>query len=272
VGVVSTPEPHEEVKDRARKSWSQGDYPQIARLIEPASRRLVDGCAISAGQEVLDVAAGSGNLAVLAAAEGASVVASDLTPAMLDLGRERSREQGVDIEWVEADAEQLPFEDGRFDCVASVFGAMLAPRPDVVAGELFRATRPGGTVGMANWTPEGFSGAMFERINTIVPRPDWMASPMEWGREDVVRQRFEGGAKAIEFERDAIPFRFASPDAMVEYMQNAGPQAAARQAMSEEQYSAMVEALKELIDGFNTSPDAVEIDSEYLIVVAHKRG
>jgi ubiquinone/menaquinone biosynthesis C-methylase UbiE len=111
---------------------------------------------------VLDVAAGNGNLAVLAAREGAAVVASDLTPAMLELGRMRTEGERLGVEWVEADAEALPFEDERFDCAASVFGAMFAPRPEVAARELVRVVRPGGTIGMANWTPAGFIGQWFQ--------------------------------------------------------------------------------------------------------------
>ncbi|MEA2403841.1 MAG: hypothetical protein QOE08_488, partial [Thermoleophilaceae bacterium] len=134
------------INQRARAVWDLGDYPKIAELILPAAQSLLDACAISAGQEVLDVAAGNGNLAILAAEEGASVVASDLSPGQVALGKARSEADGVDIEWLEANAEDLPFEDGRFDCAASVFGAVFAPRPELVASELFRVVKPGGTV------------------------------------------------------------------------------------------------------------------------------
>ena len=119
----------EQLKERAARVWGLGDYTELAKLIEPAAKELADACAVSAGQEVLDVAAGNGNFALTAAGEGASVVASDLSPAMVELGRSRSEAEGYAIEWAVADAEQLPFEDGRFDCVGSVFGAMFAPRP-----------------------------------------------------------------------------------------------------------------------------------------------
>src|SRR5437867_11289373 len=117
----------------------------------PAARELVDACAVSAGQEVLDVAAGTGNAAALAAAEGARVVASDFAPRQVERGRARTGAEGLDVEWVVADAEDLPFEDASFDCVFSVFGAQFPPRPERVAAELFRVLRPGGTLGMANW-------------------------------------------------------------------------------------------------------------------------
>src|SRR3954468_16841067 len=135
------------MKERAAEAWGLGDYAKVAELILPVSRALVDACAISAGQEVLDVAAGNGNLTVLAGEEGASVVASDFAPGQVELGRARTEAEGLDVEWVVAAAEELPFEDARFDCVASVFGAMFAPRPDRVASELFRVVKAGGTVG-----------------------------------------------------------------------------------------------------------------------------
>src|ERR671914_27545 len=145
------------LKERTRSIWDKGDYSHLSKRLEPASPTLSDACAVSAGQEVLDVAAGDGNFALACAREGASVVASDLAPGMVERGRARSEAEGYDIEWVEADVEDLPFEDGRFDCVGSTFGAMMAPRPRRAAEEMFRVVRPGGTVGMTAWTPHGFS-------------------------------------------------------------------------------------------------------------------
>src|ERR687893_3126661 len=134
-----------------------GEYGGLSQVLRPAAYALCDACAVSAGQEVLDVAAGDGNFAVACAREGASVVASDLAPGMVEQGRARTEADGYDIEWVVADVEDLPFEDARFDCVGSVFGAMIAPRPRVAAEELFRVVRPGNTVGMTAWTQNGFS-------------------------------------------------------------------------------------------------------------------
>src|SRR5919107_875320 len=151
-----------EFTERARKLWALGDYPKIAEIIIGASRSLVDACAISAGQEVLDVAAGNGNLALLAAEEGADVVASDYSPAQVELGKKRTEAEGVDVEWVVADAEELPFEDDRFDCAASVFGMMFAPRPELAAREMFRVVKPGGTIGIATWGHFGVQAEVFE--------------------------------------------------------------------------------------------------------------
>src|SRR3954464_10103299 len=170
--------------------WGLGDYADLSEALPPPAETLAGACAVSAGQEVLDVAAGDGNFAIACAREGASVVASDLSPGMVERGRSRAEREGYDIEWVEADVEDLPFEDGRFDCVGSVFGAMMAPRPRVVAEELFRVVRPGGTVGMTAWTPRGFSADLFRLGRSYAPPSD---SPLsdEWSDETKVRERFD---------------------------------------------------------------------------------
>src|SRR4051794_36441290 len=171
-----------QMKDRARELWGLGDYPRIAEIILGASRSLVDSCAISAGQEVLDVAAGTGNLALLAAEEGADVTACDISPRQVELGSERTKAEGVDVEWLVADAEELPFEDDRFDCVASVFGAVFAPRPEVVAAELFRVVKPGGTLGLTAWGDYGAQGETFTALDAFAPaREDDLPVPRAWG-------------------------------------------------------------------------------------------
>ena len=261
------------LKEGTKALWSLGDYSQIERLTLQASEALLDAAAVSAGQEVLDVGAGTGNFAIVAANEGASVVASDLTPKLMERGKQRAEAEGVDIEWVEADAEELPFEDARFDCTASVFGAMFAPRPDRVAQEMFRVTRPGNTVAMANWTPDGFSGRMFRLFNDHVPRPDGVPEPVQWGVEDVVWERFDGLAGSVELERTLARFEFDSVDQMVEYLSDNGPQVAMKQALGPERYDAAMLDFRALIDEFNQADDGtVRIDSEYLLVVARKRG
>src|SRR5918997_5999764 len=181
-----------QMKEGARKVWALGDYPKIAAIIFGASRSLADACAISAGQEVLDVAAGTGNLALIAAEEGADVVASDIAPAQVELGRARTEAEGVDVEWVVADAEELPFEDDRFDCAASVFGAMFAPRPELAAREMFRVVKPGGTVGLVVWGNYGMQGEVFEVLMSYgPPPPEGVPAPREWGDEEIARQRLE---------------------------------------------------------------------------------
>ena len=217
--------------------------------------------------------AGTGNLALLAAAEGASVVASDLTPKLMERGQERAAAEGVDIEWVEADAEELPFDEDRFDCTASVFAAMFAPRPERVASELFRVTRPGNTVGMANWVPDGFSGRMFGLFNDFTPRPEEIPAPVEWGRESVVEQRFDGLVGTLEMERRTVPIDFDSVDTMLSMMEKNGPQVAMKQSLGPEVYDEAMRQFRELVGEFNEADDgSVKIRSEYLLVVARKRG
>jgi SAM-dependent methyltransferase len=269
--IVSEPD-YAAMREGTKALWSLGDYSQIERFTLTASEALIEACAVSAGQEVLDVAAGTGNFALLAAAEGASVVASDLTPKLMERGRERTAAEGVDIEWVPADAEELPFEDARFDCTASVFGAMFAPRPERVAQELFRVTRPGNTVGMANWTPEGFNGRIFGTMNEFLPRPEGIPAPIEWGTEDVVRERFDGLAGSLEFERRTAPLEFGSVDQLIAFFENAGPQVAAKQALGE-RYEDADRRFREIVAEFNQADGgAVSIQSEYLLVVARRRG
>ena len=263
-----------QMKEGARKLWALGDYPKIAAIIFPASRSLVDACAISAGQEVLDVAAGTGNLALLAAEEGADVVASDIAPAQVELGRARTEAEGVDVEWVEADAEELPFEDDRFDCAASVFGVMFAPRPEVAARELFRVVKPGGTVGLAAWGPYGSQGEMFEVLAGFAPPlPEGVPIPREWGIEEVAEQRLAPLASSLEMRRRTLRWEFDSWDHMWQTLQSAGPAAAARSALSPEKLEEAGRAAQEVAERWNQAGDGrVVVEPEYLEIVARKRG
>jgi SAM-dependent methyltransferase len=181
-----------ELKMRHRKMWASGDYPQMVEtFLLPLGPRLVQACGIGAGMKVLDVAAGTGNASIPAAATGADVTASDLTPELFDAGRERAATEGVDLEWTEADAESLPFADESFDVVMSSIGAMFAPHHQKVADELVRVCRPGGTIGMLNWTPEGMIGDLFKTMKPFAPPPPQGAQPPPlWGSEDHMRQLF----------------------------------------------------------------------------------
>jgi SAM-dependent methyltransferase len=262
------------MKERSREAWGLGDYARIAELILPVSRALVDACAISAGQEVLDVAAGNGNLAVLAGEEGASVVASDFAPAQVALGRARTEAEGLDVEWVEADAEDLPFEDGRFDCAASVFGAMFAPRPEKVASELFRVVKPGGTVGMANWGPYGSQGELFEMMSKYgPPLPEGVPSPRDWGVEEIVQERLGPHAASLQVERVSTRWEFESFEHAMQTFGSAGPSAAQRGSMSDEALQQMAADAYALMQRHNKADDGrVVVEPEYLQVVARKRG
>jgi SAM-dependent methyltransferase len=262
------------MKERSAEAWGQGDYAKIAALILPVSRALVAACAISAGQEVLDVAAGNGNLTVIAGEEGASVVASDFSPGQVELGRKRTAEEGLDVEWVIADAEELPFEDDRFDCAASVFGAMFAPRPEQVAKELFRVVKPGGTVGMANWGPYGSQGELFECMGKYGPQlPEGVPNPREWGQEEVVQERLGPYASSLQLERVKAHWEFDSFEHAMGTFGSAGPSAAMRSALSDEERQALMEEALAIMRRYNQADDGrVVVEPEYLQVVARKRG
>jgi ubiquinone/menaquinone biosynthesis C-methylase UbiE len=259
-------------KQATRVNWGKGRYAGLSELLRPAAQALCDACAVSAGQEVLDVAAGDGNFALACAFEGASVVASDIAPRMVELGRARAREEGYDVEWVEADAEELPFEDDRFECVGSVFGAVLAPRPEVVTRELFRVVRPGNTVGLVAWVPDGIAQQMFWIFRRYMPPSDGPAHE-QWGDEDTVRERFAPYANTIEMERRSLPFSADSPEDFVCKMEAEAPmQAAAKETMAPETYDRMRADFVELVREWAGGDGAFSVDAEYLTVVARKRG
>jgi len=264
----------EEIKERQAQVWGMGDYSVLARKFEPAAATLCDACAFSAGQEVLDVGAGTGNFAIACAREGASVVACDLAPGMIEAGRARTEAEGFDLEWMEADVEQLPFEDARFDCVGSVFGAFIAPRPDVAAGQMFRVARPGGTVGLTAWSPDGFFGALQLLGQRFTPPPEGVGRPQEWGDEATARARLEPLAARVECERGAVVLSAESAEALAaEFAGNAPPYVAAREALPEEQFDELIRETAQLARDWGTAADdGLHVEAGYLIVVARKRG
>ena len=181
-----------ELKARHRAMWASGDYPDMVEtFLLPLAPRLAEACTVGPGMTVLDVAAGTGNASIPAARAGARVTASDLTPELLEFGRAQAEGEGLELDWVEADAEHLPFEDGSFDVVFSSIGAMFAPHHQDVADELARVCRPGGTIGMLNWTPEGMIGDLFRTMGQFAPAPPPGAQPPPlWGSEDHMRELF----------------------------------------------------------------------------------
>jgi len=265
--VARDPEP-DPLEERARALWELGDYAPVGELLDGASEAAVAAAGISPGMEVLDVATGTGNAAIRAARAGARVVALDLTPAMIARARERARAEGLEVEWVEGNAERLPFPDGRFDAVLSVFGAMLAPRPERVAPELFRVVRPGGAVAMATWPPEGFSGRLMELFRRAMPPPPEVPSPLEWGREDVVRAGLGPFAERLDVEKRVLRWDFPSADAAHEvFERNAVGHVLARQELSRARYAELMAEARELVRASGRAGRRFELDSEYLLVV-----
>ena len=254
-----------------------GDYPAVAaELIPELGPELVQASGIRAGDRVLDIAAGSGNAAIPAALAGAVVTASDLTPELFDAGRRIAAERGVDVEWVEADAEAMPFADNSFDVVMSSVGAMFAPHHQATADELVRVVRPGGTIGMINWTPEGFIGNLFATMKPYAPpSPPGASPPPLWGDEDHVRRLFGERVTDVTTRRQTVRMdHCATPTEFREYWKrNYGPTIAAYRFNADR--PDRVEALDRdflsfLTDWNRGGPDSAVYNAEYLLVTATK--
>jgi SAM-dependent methyltransferase len=203
-----------ELKARHAAMWALGDYPAVAREVIPAlGPVLVDACRVTAGQDVLDVASGTGNAALPAARTGAKVVACDLSPALLDAGRRLADEAGIRVDWQQGDAEALPLADSSFDVVMSSVGVMFAPHHQAAADELVRVARPGGTIGLASWTPQGFIGQMFAVMKPYAaPPPPGAQPPPLWGDEAHVRELLGESVENLTAEKRSLPVHFDRPE------------------------------------------------------------
>jgi ubiquinone/menaquinone biosynthesis C-methylase UbiE len=277
--VTNTPaaaEADRELKTAVRGMWALGDYHKFAtETVWGLGPVLVEACGISAGQRVLDVAAGSGNVAIRAAEAGAQVVASDLTPENFEAGRREAHARGVELDWVEGDAETLPFGEGEFDVVTSSFGAIFAPNHQKVADELLRVCRPGGTIGMLNFTPEGLAADFFGAFAPYMPPPAPGAlPPVMWGSEKHVRELF-GNRVTPEMTRMEYVERAATPVDYCEFFKGTfGPAAAisASLARQPERAAAFDRDFLEFATHSNRgAPDGpAEYHYEYLLLVARK--
>jgi SAM-dependent methyltransferase len=203
------------VKKRQQATWASGDFAEIATLIVPVAERLADAADLQAGWDVLDVATGSGNAAIAAARLGCDVTGIDYVPALLERGRSRAAVEGLAIDFVDGDAEAIPFGDGSFDAVLSVYGSMFAPDHARTAAEMARVCRPGGTIAIASWRADGFLGAMFRCIAAHVPPPAGVASPMLWGKEEHLDVLFAGDVSWLH-RTETFTFRFRSADDFVD--------------------------------------------------------
>jgi SAM-dependent methyltransferase len=266
-----------ELKARHRAMWASGDYPRMVEtFLLPIGPRLVEACDIVAGTRVLDVAAGTGNAALPAAARGAQVTASDLTPELLDDGRRRAEAEGLDLEWAEADAEHLPFDDGSFDVVMSAIGVMFAPRHQDAADELVRVCRPGGRIGLLSWTPEGMLGALFRAMKPFAPPPPPGAQPPPlWGSEDHLTALFGGRVDFSTLRRETLEITaFEDPhDYARHFMAYYGPTIAVRaNAVREGREAEFDDALYRFCDEWNRgTEDRARFEKEYLIAVGIRR-
>ena len=258
------------LKARLKTTWMAGNYDYFSRFMESSAVEFVDRLNIVPGMSMLDVACGSGQLALIAARRGATVTGVDIATNAILAAQGRAQAEGLDVRFDEGDAEALQYADASFDLVATLYGAMFAPRPELVAAEMLRVCRPGGTVAMANWTREGFIGKMFGTIGRFIAPPG-MPSPVLWGDEATVRERFGEGVSDLRLTRVNYRFDYPfSPAGVVDFFrEHYGPTARAFAALSGDQQEALYAELVALWSSHNQSsdPNRTVVDGEYLEVV-----
>jgi SAM-dependent methyltransferase len=260
------------IKARQQRTWASGDYATIATPLVPMAEQLCETVDLHAGDRVLDVAAGTGNAALAAARRACDVTATDYVPALLERARERAAAERLTIAVQEADAEALPFPDGAFDAVLSVLGVMFAPSQERAASELLRVCRPGGKIGLASWTPDGFVGQMFRVIGRYVPPPAGLKPPPLWGTEARLRELFGDAVSSLRVIRRHHVFRYRSPEHWLETFRTCyGPMLTAFDALDAAGQERLAGDLLELAQRFNDSGDqTLAAPSEHLDVVAIK--
>src|ERR1041385_1598888 len=271
---ISTSGDFNQLKTRLKSTWMTGDYDVFARYMEKDAETFYHRLGIQPGTRLLDVACGAGMLALIAARAGAVGTGCDIAANWLEKARTRAAAEGLKITFEEGDAEALPYEDGQFDVVTTMFGAMFAPRPELVAAELTRVCRPGGTIVMANWTPSGFIGQMFKTIARHIA-PSGMPSPVLWGDEATVRERLHEGVADLKLRRRMYHFEYPfSPDAVVEFFRvNYGPMTRAFASLDSNGQKVLRSELVRLWAEHNTaSGDTTKVDGEYLEVIATRSG
>lgn len=257
------------IKERQQQTWSSGDYTSVGATIQDMSERLCEAVDLHAGQRVLDVATGSGNAALAAARRFADVVGLDYAPALLERASQRAEAEGLAVELVEGDAEALPFADASFDVVLSVVGVMFAPNQAQAARELQRVCRPGGTIGLANWTPDSFIGAVTKTVGQYVPPPEGLKPPTRWGTEEGLRDLF-GEDVDVGVTRQEHRFRYRSPEHFASFFRSQyGPIKQAFAAIDSTAQEALHTDLVALAEQWNTATDGTVVaPSAYLEVVA----
>ncbi len=263
----------ETLKRGLRAAWMAGDFGVIASYNVKLGEQFVSRITIEPGIRLLDVACGTGNTTIPAARAGAVVTGVDIAPNLLEQGRARAAKEGLTIQFDEGDAESLPYPDASFDVVISMFGAMFAPRPDVVAAELLRVCRSGGTIAMANWTPGGFTGKMFQATAKHVPPPPGVPPPVLWGDEAAVRLRLGTGVSKISCVKQRAEFRFGAPPAEVVqlFRKYFGPTQTAFARLDEDGQAALTSEMESLWTQANEATDGTtSVPNEYLEVQAQK--
>jgi len=261
------------LKLRQHGAWSSGDYAIVGTTLQIVGEQLCEVLDLRSGQKVLDVAAGNGNATLAAARRWCDVVSTDYVPSLLERGRLRAGAEGLPIEFREADAEALGFADATFDVVVSTFGVMFTPDQDRAAAELTRVCKPGGKIGLANWTPEGFIGQLFKTLGKYLPPPAGAKSPALWGTETRLKEMFGASAASIKAERRDFNFRYRSPEHFLDIFKTYyGPMLKAFAALDATNQQGLRNDLLALIGKMNRADDGtVVVPSEYLEVVITKR-
>jgi SAM-dependent methyltransferase len=261
----------ESLKARLKATWMAGDYGLIAKSTELGAEEFINRLALQPGTRLLDVACGSGNLAIVAARIGATATGVDIAPNLLEEGRERAKVEGLTIQFDEGDAEQLPYPDANFDVVVSMFGAMFAPRPELAAAELVRVCRSGGRIAMANWTPAGFAGQVFKTIGKHVPPPAGVPPPAQWGDEAIVHERLRDGVADLQMTKKICPIKYPFPPSeVVDFFRiYFGPVNRAFAALDQDGQTSLRRDLEQLWSVHNRAQDdSTHVEGEYLEVIA----
>jgi len=259
------------VTEAQQQVWSKGDFAMVAAIVYNAAEDLAEALDLVPDERVLDVACGSGNGALSAARRTwGNTIGADYVPALLERARERAAAERLDVEFVEADAQELPFEDASFDVGMSIFGAMFAPDQPRAASELLRVVRPGGRIGMANWTPDGAVGTMFKTISKHAPPPPGVESPLRWGTEEHLRELFGEGISDLRVERRLSRQPFRSADHYIDFFREYfGPTQTAYERVGPDGEQALTDDLRTFLDSANTGGErAMVLEAEYLLAVA----
>ena len=269
---MSTPLDTNALKARQQAAWASGDYAVIGTTLQLVGERLAEVCDLRWDEQVLDVAAGNGNASLAAARRGCRVTSTDYVPELLKRGEERARAEHLNVVFQVADAEALPFADGRFDVVMSTFGVMFTPDHARAAAEMLRVVRRGGRIALANWTPDGFIGRLFKVVGAHVPPPAGVASPALWGTEPHVVELFGAQAAKLQCERRQFRFRYRSSSHWLQVFRDLyGPVHKAFAALDDAGAESLERAITALLDEHNVAGgQSLVVPSEYLEVVVTK--
>lgn len=261
------------LKARQQAAWGSGDYAAIGTTLQWVGEQLAEACDIEYDQHVLDVAAGNGNATLAAARRGGKVVSTDYVSSLLERGAERARAERLDVEFQHADVEALPFDDARFDVVLSSFGVMFAPNHSQSAAEMARVCRPGGRIGLANWTPEGFIGQLFKLLGKQIPPPEDVLPPSLWGVRKHLEELFAGTASDIQITPRVFNFRYRSAAHFIDVFRTwYGPVHKAYAALPPEKAQALTQDLSDLLNRLNrAASSSLVVPSDYVEVVITRR-